>query len=108
MERMARARGGRRLSVLATGAPGASGAPGAWDAPEAPARLRMESLADVLRRRSAGAVERQERTAAVHLSLAALTRSAPAALEDVPLDELHASPFQRRFRFDRRRLEELA
>ena len=89
--------------------PSTAGAPSAAGTAGAPARARKESLADVLRRRSSpGEVARQERTAAVQFSLAALTRSAAGALEDVPLDELHANPFQRRFRFNRQRLEELA
>lgn len=70
---------------------------------------RKESLEEVLRRRSgpdSGAGG--ERAAAVEFSLRALTRNAEGALLDVPLEELHANPFQPRFQFQRQPLEELA
>jgi ParB family chromosome partitioning protein len=78
-------------------------------APSTPVRPRKESLADVLRRRSsAGPAEQQARSDAVQFSLSALTRSADGTLVDVPLEDLHANPFQPRFQFDRQPLEELA
>lgn len=70
---------------------------------------RKESLADILRRRSGGAAAgREDRAAGAQVSLGALTRNAEGALVDVPLDELHANPFQPRFQFHRQPLEELA
>ena len=68
-----------------------------------------ESLADVLRRRSAPVpAHDHDRTAAVQFSLGALTRSAEGTLLDVRLDELQPNPFQPRFQFNRQPLEELA
>ena len=82
---------------------------GAPASKEARLPARKESLADVLRRRSGTPpAERDERAAAVQFSIGALTRSADGALVDVPLDDLHANPFQPRFQFDRQPLEELA
>jgi ParB/RepB/Spo0J family partition protein len=70
---------------------------------------QKESLADVIRRRSGAAPEaREERAAAVQFSLDALTRAAEGAVADVPLEALHANPFQPRFQFHRQPLEELA
>src|SRR5947208_2910891 len=67
---------GTRGTPVKSGKPGKPGKPGIS---AAPARQRKESLADVLRRRSSvGAVERQERTAAVALSLAALAAGGQA------------------------------
>jgi ParB family chromosome partitioning protein len=72
-------------------------------------RPRRESLADVLRRRStSGPTESRERAAAVQQSLSVLTRGAEGTLADVPLDELHANPYQPRFQFNRQPLQELA
>src|SRR5262245_55871087 len=72
-------------------------------------RSRKEPLADVLRRRSSVApAEQQARAEAVQFSFGALTRSADGALVDVPLEDLHANPFQPRFQFERQPLEELA
>jgi ParB/RepB/Spo0J family partition protein len=68
-----------------------------------------ESLADVLRRRSApGAAQDRRRVEAVQFSMGALTRNAEGTLQDVPLDELQPNPFQPRFQFNRQPLEELA
>src|SRR4051794_12699682 len=86
--------------------PAVTGTVGAMNAP---ARIRKESLADVLRRRSdAGEVVHRERTAAVQFSLAALTSNAAGALVDVPLDELHPHAMQHRFHMNPQRLAELA
>ncbi len=70
---------------------------------------RKESLEEVLRRRSGpSAWGGGERAAAVEFSLRALTRNAEGTILDVPLEELHANPFQPRFQFQRQPLEELA
>jgi ParB family chromosome partitioning protein len=70
---------------------------------------RKESLADILKRRSGGpAGEQEARASAAHASLQALTRSASGTVVDVPLDQLQPNPFQPRFHFQRRPLEELA
>ena len=70
---------------------------------------RKESLAEILKRRSGGpAVELEGRAAAAHASLQALTRGNTGNVVDVPLDQLHPNPFQPRFHFQRRPLEELA
>lgn len=81
------------------------------DGPHQVARppVRKEPLGDVLRRRSnERAEESTKRADDVQLSLDALTRTAPATLLDVPLDDLHPNPFQPRFQFQRLPLEELA
>ena len=86
--------------AVTTGSPAATGPAAAG---------RKESLADVLRRRSSGPpAVREERTAAVQFSIGAVTRNAEGTLVDVPLDDLHANPYQPRFRFHRQPLEELA
>src|SRR3712207_1166798 len=80
-------------------------------AADRPARpSKRESLADVLRRRSNGdsAGEQQQRAIAVQSSLSAVTRGAEGNIVDVPLDALLPNPFQPRFHFQRRPLEELA
>ncbi|CAA9211644.1 MAG: Chromosome (plasmid) partitioning protein ParB [uncultured Chloroflexi bacterium] len=74
-----------------------------------PAERSRNALADVLRRRSAPAPgEREAQTSAIHASLNAVTRGTTGAVVDVPLEQLHANPFQPRFHFQRRPLEELA
>jgi ParB/RepB/Spo0J family partition protein len=94
--------------MAATTRPGPATGP-AVSAPATRGRPSKAALADVLRRRSSGgAIEREERTAAVQFSLDTLTRSAGGALVDVPLENLHANPFQPRFQFNRQPLEELA
>ena len=76
------------------------------------AAARRESLADVLKRRSGSdSTEQSERTArvsAIQASLQAVTRGATGQVVEVPLDRLQPNPFQPRFHFQRRPLEELA
>ena len=73
---------------------------------------RRESLADILKRRSGGdSTEQTARTArvsAIQASLQAVTRGAAGQVVDVPLNQLQPNPFQPRFHFQRRPLEELA
>ena len=73
---------------------------------------RRESLADVLKRRSGSdsteQASRSERVSAIQASLQAVTRGAVGQVVDVPLDQLQPNPFQPRFHFQRRPLEELA
>lgn len=77
---------------------------------------RKESLADILKRRSGGAQRDGEeaarvaatRVSAAQASLQAVTRGTTGNVVDVPLDQLHPNPFQPRFHFQRRPLEELA
>lgn len=68
-----------------------------------------ETLADVLKRRSTREpAAQQERAAAVQASLSAVTRGTVGNIVNVPLGELQPNPFQPRFHFQRRPLEELA
>ncbi|MGI8424161.1 MAG: ParB/RepB/Spo0J family partition protein [Chloroflexota bacterium] len=73
---------------------------------------RKESLADILKRRSGNdSTEQATRTArvsAIQASLQAVTRGASGQVVDVPLEQLQPNPFQPRFHFQRRPLEELA
>ena len=74
---------------------------------------RKESLADILKRRSGGDSTEQQsdrtaRVSAIQASLQAVTRGAIGQVVDVPLDQLQPNPFQPRFHFQRRPLEELA
>src|SRR5918999_2527275 len=74
---------------------------------------RKESLADILKRRSGGdsteqQADRTQRVSAIQASLQAVTRGATGQVVDVPLDQLQPNPFQPRFHFQRRPLEELA
>ena len=73
---------------------------------------RRESLADVLKRRSGSdsteQATRATRVSAIQASLQAVTRGAAGQVVDVPLEQLQPNPFQPRFHFQRRPLEELA
>ena len=76
------------------------------------AAARKESLADVLKRRSGSdsteSSERATRVSAIQASLQAVTRGAAGQVVEVPLERLQPNPFQPRFHFQRRPLEELA